>query len=43
LYDISKDPWQKHNLAGKNPEKVDSLSGIMEKLWIDMRNEGLKK
>jgi len=43
LYDILKDPWQKHNLAGKNPEKVDSLSGIMEKLWIDMRNEGLKK
>ena len=43
LYNIIDDPQQRIDLAAKKPETVSSLSLIMSKLWIEMRDEGLKK
>jgi hypothetical protein len=43
LYNIIDDPQQSNDLAAKNPETVSSLSSVMNKLWIEMRDEGLKK
>ncbi len=42
LYDIINDPQQKHDLAGSKPEVVSSLSPVMEQLFIEMRDEGMK-
>lgn len=42
LYDIIKDPEQKYDLAGTKPEIVSSLSPVMERLFIEMRDEGGK-
>lgn len=43
LYDIVNDPGQNNDLAEKKPEVVSDLSPIMEQLFTDMRDEGLKK
>jgi arylsulfatase A len=43
LYNIIDDPGQGVDLAKKRPEIVSSLSIKMTKLWIEMRDEGLKK
>jgi arylsulfatase A len=43
LYNIIDDPQQSTDLAAKKPETVSSLSPVMNKLWIEMRDEGLKK
>ena len=43
LYNIIDDPQQRNDLAGKKTETVSYLSLIMSKLWIEMRDEGLKK
>jgi hypothetical protein len=43
LYNIINDPRQENDLAKKRPETVSSLSLTMTKLWIEMRDEGLKK
>ena len=40
LYDLSSDPCQQKDLAGEKPEIVNSMSGRMEKLWVEMRDEG---
>ena len=42
LYDIINDPEQKHDLAGSKPEVISSLSPVMEQLFIEMRDEGMK-
>ncbi len=43
LYNIINDPRQENDLAKKRPETVSALSLTMTKLWIEMRDEGLKK
>jgi arylsulfatase A len=43
LYNIIDDPCQRNDLARKSRKTVTSLSLIMTKLWIEMRDEGLKK
>jgi len=43
LYDVTEDPCQRNDLAKNRPETVSSLSIKMTKLWIEMRDEGLKK
>jgi hypothetical protein len=43
LYDLSKDPSQQKDLAKKKPEIVKSLATTMNKLWVEMRDEGKRK
>jgi len=40
LYDLKNDPGQQHDLTGKKPKIVRSLSGTMANLWTQMRDEG---
>jgi arylsulfatase A len=43
LYDLSTDPGQQKDLAKNKPEVVKSLATTMNKLWVEMRDEGKKK
>jgi hypothetical protein len=42
LYDIINDPGQTKDISHENPKEVARLGPIMEKLWIEMRDEGRK-
>jgi len=43
LYDVINDPQQTKDLSEENPQIVNRLRPIMEKLWTEIRNEGKKQ
>jgi arylsulfatase A-like enzyme len=38
LYDLVKDPGEKNNIAGRYPDRVKELSGLLEKIKADGRS-----
>ncbi|RTE54159.1 N-acetylgalactosamine 6-sulfate sulfatase [Arenibacter aquaticus] len=40
LYDLSKDPEQKNDLAASQPEMADKLKALMLEHWKEIRDEG---
>lgn len=43
LYDMESDPGQHNDLSESKPELVSSLATVMNKLFVEMRDEGLNK
>ncbi|SOE23343.1 Arylsulfatase A [Spirosomataceae bacterium TFI 002] len=37
LYDLAKDPYEKTNLASKNPEIVKQMTGVMKEAHVDLK------
>jgi len=43
LYDMVSDPYQQKDISAKHPEIVNDLRVDMIDLWVEMRDEGLKR
>jgi len=42
LYDVSRDPWEKNDLAGSNPSELESIKAALTRIWsecLDLRKQ----